>query len=223
MSNVPEKQINQLPTLQELYEGDVNLLFKNEQFNLLMSQKPNEKWIKENKFAGNSKYIPVGVIETLLQRIFKCYRVEILREGTAFNSVYVTVRLHYTSPVTGNWEFHDGIGAVQLQVKQGSSAAQLENINNNAVMMAFPMAKSYALKDAAEHIGAIFGRDLNRKDTMVLTPNVNNSIHDDKEKIRLENRINACANQLEIQALDYTLVQKYNLQSVYNDKMISYE
>ena len=223
MSNLPEKQQNQLPTLQELYEGDLNKLFKNEQFNLLMSQKPNEKWIKENKFAGNSKYIPVGVIETLLQRIFKCYRVEILREGTAFNSVYVTVRLHYTSPVTGEWEFHDGIGAVQLQVKQGSSAAQLENINNNAVMMAFPMAKSYALKDAAEHIGVLFGRDLNRKDTMQLTPNVNYNIQDEKEKLRLEKRLNECKDQLEIQALDYNLIQKYNLESLYNEKMLSYE
>jgi hypothetical protein len=30
--------------------------------------------------------------------------------------------------------------------------------------MALPSAKSYAIKDAAEHFGAIFGRDLNRKD-----------------------------------------------------------
>ena len=89
--------------------------------------------------------------------------------------------------------------------------------------MAFPMAKSYALKDAAEHIGVLFGRDLNRKDTMQLTPNVNYNIQDEKEKSRLEKRLNECKDQLEIQALDYNLIQKYNLESLYNEKMLSYE
>jgi hypothetical protein len=29
--------------------------------------------------------------------------------------------------------------------------------------MALPMAKSYAIKDACDHFGKLFGRDLNRK------------------------------------------------------------
>jgi hypothetical protein len=33
-------------------------------------------------------------------------------------------------------------------------------------MMAFTMAKSYAIKDACDHFGKLFGRDLNRKETM---------------------------------------------------------
>jgi hypothetical protein len=33
-------------------------------------------------------------------------------------------------------------------------------------MMALPMAKSYAIKDACDHFGKLFGRDLNRKETM---------------------------------------------------------
>ncbi len=32
--------------------------------------------------------------------------------------------------------------------------------------MALPMAKSYAIKDACDHFGKLFGRDLNRKETM---------------------------------------------------------
>jgi hypothetical protein len=38
------------------------------------------KWIKENPFAGNSKYIPIGILETLLQRVFKEFKVEVMRE-----------------------------------------------------------------------------------------------------------------------------------------------
>ena len=157
----------ELPVLADLYKADdIATLFKKDQFNLLMNQTPEPKWVLENKFAGNSKYIPIGILETLLQRIFKEFRVEVMREGTMFNSVYVTIRLHYLHPISGEWGFHDGVGSAQVQTKVGASPADLQNINNNAVMMALPMAKSYAIKDACDHFGKLFGRDLNRKDTM---------------------------------------------------------
>ena len=101
-----------------------------------------------------------------LQRIFKDFKVEILREGTMFNAVYVTVRLHYLHPVTGEWSFHDGTGADQIQTKSGASAADLASIGNNAVAMSLPKAVSFAISDATDHLGKLFGRDLNRKDTM---------------------------------------------------------
>lgn len=156
-----------LPSISDLYDvNNIEMAFKTDQFNLLMNQAPDPKWILENKFAGNSKYIPIGVIETLLQRVFKEFRVEVLREGTMFNAVYVAVRLHYLHPVTGEWGYHDGLGSCQIQTKSGASPADLQNINNNAVMMALPMAKSYAIKDCTDHFGKLWGRDLNRKDTM---------------------------------------------------------
>jgi hypothetical protein len=168
-----EKQIQvatikkDFPSISDLYDvSNIELAFKKDQFNLLMNQPPDPKWILENKFTGNSKYIPIGIIETLLQRVFKEFKVEVLREGTMFNAVYVTVRLHYLHPITNEWGFYDGLGSCQIQTKQGASPADLQSINNNAVMMALPMAKSYAIKDASDHFGKLFGRDLNRKDTM---------------------------------------------------------
>jgi hypothetical protein len=167
MSNEIAHIKRELPVLGELYDvANIDVLFKTDQFNLLMNQQPEPKWILENKFAGNSKYIPIGIIETLLQRVFKEFRVEVLREGTMFNSVYITVRLHYLHPVTGQWSYHDGVGSAQIQTAKGASPADLASITNNAVMMALPMAKSYAVKDACDHFGKLFGRDLNRKDTM---------------------------------------------------------
>lgn len=163
---IPETK-KELPVLADLYKAtDIATLFKHDQFNLLMNQAPEPKWILENKFAGNSKYIPIGILETLLQRIFKEFKVEVMREGQLFNSVYVTIRLHYLNPVSGEWSYHDGVGSAQIQTKSGASPADLANINNNAVMMALPMAKSYAIKDACDHFGKLFGRDLNRKETM---------------------------------------------------------
>lgn len=157
----------ELPILADLYDvANVEMLFKKDQFNLLMNQQPEPKWVLENKYAGNSKYIPIGIQETLLQRIFKDFKIEILREGTMFNAIYVTVRLHYLHPVTGEWSFHDGAGADQVQTKSGASVADLLSISNNAVAMSLPKAVSFAISDATDHLGKLFGRDLNRKDTM---------------------------------------------------------
>ena len=180
-----ENKERQLPKLADLYEVEsAEKAFKQDSFNWLMNQPPNPNWIKENKYAGNSKYIPIGTIETLLQKVLREFRIEILREGQLFNAVYCTIRLHYLSPVTNDWSFFDGTGAVELQTKAGSSAADLANINKGAVMMALPMAKSYAIKDASEHFGALFGRDLNRKDVMTFTPDQNLSkFGNNKEKL----------------------------------------
>lgn len=167
LPSIPKKE---LPILSELYEiANVETMFKHDQFNLLMNQEPDPKWISVNKYAGNSKYIPIGIQETLLQRIFKDHKIEILREGTMFNAVYTTIRLHFLHPVTGEWSFHDGTGAEQVQTKSGASATDLMSLNNNAVQMALPKAVSYAISDATDHLGKLWGRDLNRdKDKTML-------------------------------------------------------
>lgn len=163
-----------LPKIADLYEVEkIEEAFKTDQFNALMNAEPKKDWIKQNKYAGNSNYIPVGIVETLLQKIFKVFTVEVLREGVMFNAVYVTVRLHLKHPVTGEQIHVDGVGAAELQTKQGASPADMGSINKGAVQMALPMAKSYALKDAAEHLGKLFGRDLNRKETLAYTTDAN--------------------------------------------------
>lgn len=207
-----------LPTTSELYSDNLEVAFKNDQFNLLLNQPPKADWIKQNKYANNSNYIPIGIVETLLQKIFKRFRVEVLREGTMFNSVYVTIRLHYWNGTDNTWQFHDGVGAVQLQTKQGSSPAQLENINNNAVMMALPMAKSYAIKDACEHIGKIFGRDINRKDVMAFTQDnsISNEV-DSKSRARLENYLKNCESLEQLLSVQ-DLAIKFDLMDLFNAK-----
>ncbi|WP_372938624.1 hypothetical protein [Seonamhaeicola sp.] len=107
-----------------------------------------------------------------MRSIFKNeYKIEITGQGTSFNGVWVTCRLHYKDLITNEWKFYDGIGACELQTKKGSSPANLNDINNGALSMAFPIAKTLAIKDAADSLGRIFGSDLNRKDIIpVRTP-----------------------------------------------------
>ena len=154
-----------LPTYADLMI-DPALAYKQDQFNYLMNQEPPAKWVVLHPYIKNYHYLPIDKVEHLLKRIFKDYKIEITGQGTAFNGVWVTVRVHFKNPITGEWSFHDGIGGQQLQTKQGTSPADLININNGALSMAFPIAKTIAIKDACDHFGKLFGSDLNRKDTM---------------------------------------------------------
>jgi len=160
--------MSKLPAIRDLYSSK-EVAVKNDEFTVLMNQPPAKDWIKVHPFIKGYNYIPIERIEFLLKTIFKKYRIEILREGQSFNGVYVVVRVHYLHPVTNEMEYHDGIGAIELQTKKGTSPADLSNINNGALGMAFPIAKSRAVKDACDHFGKLFGSDLNRKDTMSYT------------------------------------------------------
>lgn len=172
-----------VPTIQEIYD-DTDLAIKLDDLNVLLNQEPPASWVKVNKFAGNSRYLPIEKVEWLLRRIFKQTRIEITGQGTAFNGVWVTVRVHYLHPITKEWQFHDGIGAEALQVKSGSSPSDLANLNKGALAMAFPLAKSQAVKDACDHFGRAFGSDLNRKD--VLAYSQDEKLHDVKKQKEID-------------------------------------
>lgn len=152
-----------LPKIQDLYLDKVETQ-KNDVYITLLNQQPKAEWVKEHPYIRGYKYLPIERVEFLLKTIFKNYKIEITGQGTSFNGVWVTVRVHYLHPITGEWSFHDGIGASQLQTAKGTSATDLANINNGALQMAFPMAKTIAIKDACDMFGRLFGADLNRKD-----------------------------------------------------------
>jgi hypothetical protein len=172
--------MSKLPTIAELFNDNLEEAYKNEQLNLLLNQAPPASWVKKHPYIKDYNYLPIDKIEYLLRRVFKQYKIEVLREGTSFNGVYVVVRVHYLNPITNEMCYHDGIGAQQLQTKQGASAADLANINNGALSMAFPIAKTIAIKDACDHFGNLFGANLNRKDTVAYTPD--KSVIDAKEQ-----------------------------------------
>lgn len=163
----------QLPKLVELH-ATPEVAFKNDQLKLLLNQPVHAKWIRKHPLATTkdemgktvpAKYIPIDKIEFLLDRIFQEWRIEVLREGVMFNSVYVTIRLHYKNPINNEWSYHDGVGAKDMQKDSGTDLS-MSTIKASAVMMALPSAKSFAIKDAAEHLGELFGRNLNRNHTL---------------------------------------------------------
>lgn len=159
----------QLPKLQDLHHAP-EIAFKNDELKLLLNQPVPEKLIKKHPFVKsdgvNLPYLPIDKVELLLDKIFQEWRVEVLNVLQVFNAITVTVRLHYKNPLNGEWSYHDGVGAMGIQTDKGASASDLGAIKQDSVMKALPAAKSYAIKDAADHLGTLFGRNLTRKDTI---------------------------------------------------------
>lgn len=162
-----------IPTKEELFNGQALASTKDPILALCLMQ-PNPAWIKQHPIIkvknemGQKvplQYLPVDKIEYMLSAIFTLWRREIVSVQQIFNSVQVTVRLHYYHPVHEVWYWTDGVGAVGVQTDKDATAANLEAIKANAVQIATPAAAQYALKDAAEELGAVFGRDLNKGGT----------------------------------------------------------
>jgi len=171
LSKLPKQEVakidkSKLPTIQELFEDNLELAGKSEGLNAILNTNPPDKWVKEHPYIRDHKYLPIDKVEYLLRKIFKHYSIDITGQGTAFNGVWVTVRVSYFNPATGQFSHQDGIGAMQLQTAKGTSPADLGNINNGAISMAFPIAKTLAIKDACDLIGNIFGANLNRRDAI---------------------------------------------------------
>jgi Rad52/22 family double-strand break repair protein len=154
-----------LPTLKELHLAP-DQAFKSDALNVLLNQPVPQKWVKDHPMAAGVKYLPIDKVEFMLTRIFQEWKVEVVNYAALFQSVSVHVRLHYKNPITGEWLYQDGLGAVAVQTDKGASAADLSKIKSDAIMKALPAAESYAIKDAAEKLGTIFGKNLNRKDAI---------------------------------------------------------
>lgn len=202
----------QLPSIQELY-ADSEKAFKDDTVLTLLNQTPPEKWVKEHPYIKGYKYLPIDKVEYLLKRIFKKYKIEVLKTGMLLNTVEVTIRVWYADILTGEWLHHDGVGAQELQTQKDSGNLKLDmsNINRGAISMALPIAKSMAIKDACDHFGTLFGADLNRKDTMSFTPDTKLSdIVAKKEYDRIVGYITIAATKEELEVLYTQLPEQYH-------------
>lgn len=138
---------------------------KMDEFLELVNLDPPEAWLENHPLAKGVKYLPIERVEWLLTKMFQEWKTEVLRIDTMFNSITVVVRLHYKHPLTG-WTYSDGVAAVPAKTAKGAKASDMNEILSEAVMTGLPAAKSFAIKDAADHIGKIFGRDINRKNNL---------------------------------------------------------
>lgn len=156
-------QIQKVPTLNELL-SETEASLKENQLTVLLNTAPPTAWVKEQPMAKTA-YLPIDKVQYLLTKIYGKWWVEVINTQVFANSVTVTVRLFVRNPLTGETEHNDGVGAAPIQTDKGKGAMDWNFAKADGVQKALPAAKAYAIKDAAEEFGKIFGRDLNRKDT----------------------------------------------------------
>jgi hypothetical protein len=148
----------QLPSLADLHKNPAEA-FLNDELNTLLFQPPSDHWLKnypaEMKIKGDKKYLPIDKVEFMLKRTFGRVKTEITSVLEIQGECVVTVRIHYKDPVTGEWDYQDGVGAHPIRPNAGG------------VKTAAPIAKVAAKKDAAEELGPVFGSNLGRKDTLM--------------------------------------------------------
>ena len=159
--------VRQLPTYEELVAGDLSLKNQQNELNILLNQEPPGAWLKDHPMAKGIKYLPIERIEYMLTRIFKRWNVEVRQVQVIANSVVVTIRLYYQDVLSQETLWQDGVGASPIQTDKGAGAMDWNKTKNDAVMKSAPAAESYAVKDAAEKIGKLFGKDMNRADKIM--------------------------------------------------------
>lgn len=141
----------------------------------LVNTPPNPKWIKVNKYSQGAKYIPIRIVEQLLDRVFVARQVIQVGEPKILgNAVVISVQLNVYHPFLG-WLSYAGVGAVPIELKAtkynddgnyvsgARTAIDFENINAKALHKNVPSALSFAVSNAAKKIGPLFGSQINSK------------------------------------------------------------
>lgn len=162
-----EEKKSLVPSYNQLVSGDLDLKGQQNDLNKLLNCEPPKAWLKNHPFAKGVKYLPIERVEYMLTKIFIRWQVEIKSATVMANSVVVVVRLYYQDVLSQVMLFQDGVGAAPLQTDKGAGAVDFNAIKSDAVMKAAPAAESYAVKDAAEKIGKLFGKDMNRADQIL--------------------------------------------------------
>ena len=176
-------ELMKLPKINELYSDEKLEVRKSaNDLNLLLNQLPKKDWIKEHPHT-KIKYIPIQRIEWLLTNIFINWHVEVKDYKLIGNSVTVHIRLYYTDPITNDKKWQDGLGAAPLQTDKDAGAIDFNKLKSNAVMLALPAAESFAIKDAADKLGKLFGKDINRYDEIMYN-NLAEKFTDSMDKIK---------------------------------------
>lgn len=173
MGNEIQRYQHQIPTVADL-QKDMESAMGQDKLNIICNQPTPVAWLKQNKFVkvkvGNqwkqADYLPIDKVKYLLTRIFGRWRLEIKSVELKGNSIMAMVRVWVWNPTYLEWDYHDGVGAVAVQQDAGADQTDIEAVKKNAFQIGSPAAVSFALKDAAQNFGTIFGGALNKDNAL---------------------------------------------------------
>jgi hypothetical protein len=121
---------------------------------------------------NRASFLPVSFVEMTLDELFLGqWEVSDINTQQIFNEVVGTGILTVWHPVTGRPLKRAGFGSVVITQDKDAAIADF-NITKkkNALDLTFPKLKAEILKNAAQSLGKVFGRDINRKQRDVFKP-----------------------------------------------------
>lgn len=163
---VAKTETRKVPLIADIYD-DKALVLKQNELNIILNSDPHPSWVKEHPMVSWLKYLPIERVEYLLTCIFARWESHIKEVKLIANSIVVTVELRCQNPLDStDWIIQHWVGAMPIQTEKWAWAINFDKMRSNAIQIWAPAAESYAIKDAAEKLWKIFGKDLNRKDVM---------------------------------------------------------
>lgn len=127
---------------------------------------------------GKAWSMPISFVEMTLDELYLgLWGTENFKWSAITNEVQGSLELVLTHPITGKEIRRTGAASVVIMVdslskeeKEGMTSQQRnlhalspENKKSNALDLGFPKLKAECVKNAAQSLGKIFGRDINRK------------------------------------------------------------
>ena len=178
-----------------------------EKFQMMLNQYPDKSEVLTNAQARNAKYLPIAVIERLLDENFSgLWQTNNFRWEVIANEVVGSIDLQVFHPTAKVWLTRTGAASAMIQIEKDMPLTVGHKIKNTLVKD-FPHLKTECLKNAAKSLGVRFGRSLNRgelEDYTYLSENVgtlseigerawallNTAKVSDAERAKIEKRIN---------------------------------
>lgn len=128
-----------------------------------------------------AKTVIISHIEmTLDEYFFGLWQTKNFTTKQIGNEIVGEIELHVFHPVANTWITRIGAASIVIMVdkapegvvgaERNTWALNMENKKSNALDMGYPKLKAECLKNAANSLGALFGRDLNRKEKDVYNP-----------------------------------------------------
>lgn len=134
---------------------------------------------------GKANFLPISFIEMTLDEIYLGrWSHENYKWSAITNEVQGSIELVLIHPITGDTIRRTGAASIVITVDSLSDeskdkmtkqernlyALNPENKKPNALDMGFPKLKQECVKNAAQSLGKVFGRDINRKKRDVFRP-----------------------------------------------------
>lgn len=155
----------------ETFESTEKLRMQLQEFTKRLNAEPDPREFEKTP-DGKASFLPISFVEMTLDEIYLGqWETSDIQYSQIFNEVVGSGILTVWHPITGRAIRRAGFGAVVI-TQDKDAAIQDFNMTKkkNALDLAFPKLKAEITKNAAQTLGKIFGRDINRKQKDVFKP-----------------------------------------------------